>query len=112
MSWGAKLIGFNAVMDMFDSIQTRIEGNAVYVVGTNVEYAVWVETGTTKMEAQPYLRPAMNEADRNIKSIVGDAGSTNEAVKRVALFIERKAAENAPVDTGNLQASIRTERVR
>lgn len=34
-----------------------IGGNAVYV-GTNVEYAPYVELGTRKQRAQPYLRPA------------------------------------------------------
>lgn len=33
---------------------------AVYI-GTNVEYAPYVELGTSKMAAQPYLRPAANE---------------------------------------------------
>ena len=28
-------------------------------VGTNVEYAAYVEMGTSKMKAQPYLKPAV-----------------------------------------------------
>ena len=35
-------------------------------VGTNVEYAPYVEYGTSKMAAQPYLRPAV---DNNIEAI-------------------------------------------
>lgn len=31
--------------------------NAVYI-GTNVEYAPYVELGTSRQEAQPFLRPA------------------------------------------------------
>mgnify|MGYP002801138488 FL=1 len=34
--------------------------DAVYV-GTNVEYAPYVELGTSKMQAQPFLRPAATE---------------------------------------------------
>ena len=30
------------------------------VVGTNVDYAPFVEFGTEDMEAQPFLRPALN----------------------------------------------------
>lgn len=32
-------------------------GNAVYI-GTNVEYAPYVELGTARQKAQPFLRPA------------------------------------------------------
>lgn len=32
------------------------------LVGSAVEYAVWVEFGTAKMNSQPYLRPALDLA--------------------------------------------------
>lgn len=36
----------------------------VTYIGTNVEYAAYVEFGTSKMRAQPYLQPAVyNHAD-------------------------------------------------
>jgi HK97 gp10 family phage protein len=31
-------------------------------IGTNVEYARFVELGTSRMSAQPYLRPALDAA--------------------------------------------------
>lgn len=34
-------------------------GNMIAVVGSGVEYAVYVEVGTYKMGARPYLRPAL-----------------------------------------------------
>jgi HK97 gp10 family phage protein len=43
------------------SISTAIivDGRSISgIVGTNVEYAPYVEFGTSRMEAQPYLRPA------------------------------------------------------
>lgn len=37
--------------------------DGVYVeIGTNVEYAVFVEFGTSRAHAQPFLRPALAEA--------------------------------------------------
>lgn len=33
-------------------------------IGTNVEYAPHVELGTSRMTAQPYLRPALSAARR------------------------------------------------
>lgn len=39
------------------------DATGVYVdVGTNVEYAPHVEFGTSRMPAQPYMRPALAEA--------------------------------------------------
>jgi len=110
--WGVRLAGFSRVLEGLNDIQMRLDDDAVYVVGSNVTYSVYVELGTSRMSAQPHLFPAAREAQRNVRRIAGDANSVDEAVKRIALFIERRAAENAPVDTGNLQASYRTERVR
>lgn len=42
-------------------------------VGTNVEYAVYVEMGTRKMKAQPYLRPATENHLQEYKTIIEDA---------------------------------------
>jgi HK97 gp10 family phage protein len=40
------------------SIEHEVDGDTLRV-GTNVEYAVYVEEGTRYMEAEPYLRPAL-----------------------------------------------------
>lgn len=40
------------------SIENKPVGNHSQEIGTDVEYAVYVELGTRKMRAQPYLRPA------------------------------------------------------
>lgn len=40
------------------------------VIGTNVEYAPFVEKGTSKMAAQPYLTPAIENNTAQIKQIV------------------------------------------
>ena len=54
-----------------DSITHVVEGSedAVYV-GTDVEYAPYVEMGTSRMAAQPFLRPAATEHDRAYRSIL------------------------------------------
>lgn len=41
-----------------DSLEHEVNGDTLRV-GTNVEYAVYVEEGTRYMEAEPYLRPAL-----------------------------------------------------
>ncbi|NVM21307.1 MAG: HK97 gp10 family phage protein [Desulfobacterales bacterium] len=43
----------------------------VGIVGTNVQYAVYVEYGTRKMSAKPYLRPALEKNKGKIKQLLG-----------------------------------------
>ena len=47
-------------------------GKAVYV-GTNVEYAPYVELGTSRQKAQPYLRPAATGHSSQYRQIVKKA---------------------------------------
>jgi len=84
-------------------------GTVAYRVGTNVEYAIYVEFGTSSNQAQPYLRPAVEQAMAEIDQISWD--SPEELVEKLALRIESYAKDNTPVDTGNLQGSIKAERV-
>lgn len=49
-----------------NSITNYVEGNAAYV-GTNVEYAPFVEEGTSRRKATPFLRPA---AENNMETWV------------------------------------------
>jgi len=55
-----------------NSITHEVEGKEARV-GTNVEYAPFVELGTVKMAAQPYLNPALEKNKGNIKKIFADA---------------------------------------
>jgi len=40
-------------------------------VGTNIEYGVYVEYGTERMSAKPYLRPALENNKGKIKQLLG-----------------------------------------
>ena len=44
---------------------------AVYI-GTNVEYGPYVELGTEKMAAQPYLKPAATDHGQTYRNIMED----------------------------------------
>lgn len=44
---------------------------AVYI-GTNVEYAPYVELGTSRQKAQPYLRPAATEHGSQYRQVLKD----------------------------------------
>lgn len=41
------------------------------VVGSNVEYCPHVELGTSKMSAQPFLRPALESSKSEIRTLFG-----------------------------------------
>lgn len=51
-----------------NSIAHAVEGDAAYI-GTNVEYAAYVEMGTSRAKAQPYLKPAATEHSDEYKRI-------------------------------------------
>ena len=52
-----------------NSISHAVEGDSVYI-GTNVEYAVYVEKGTRKMQAYPYLKPAAQDHADEYKQLL------------------------------------------
>ena len=60
-----------------NSISTDLSQIDAYeaTIGTNVEYAIYVEYGTHKRSAKPYLRPAynknVNKLTQELKRILG-----------------------------------------
>ena len=56
-----------------DSIQYVVDDSDNSLsVGTNVEYAPYVEMGTSRQKAQPFLRPAVTEHTDEYKKIFED----------------------------------------
>ncbi len=55
-----------------DSIEATVEDDTL-TVGSSKEYALPVETGTYKMAARPYLKPAMAEHSDEYKKVMEDA---------------------------------------
>ena len=54
-----------------DSITNAVDDKSAYV-GTNVEYAPYVELGTSRAKAQPFIKPAATEHSDVYKRIVQD----------------------------------------
>lgn len=52
-----------------NSITHEVSGDTVYI-GSNVEYAPYVEMGTTRTRAQPYLQPAVQNNTSAYKRII------------------------------------------
>lgn len=52
-----------------NSIAHAVSGNTAYI-GTNVEYGPYVELGTTRTRAQPFLKPAVTDHQDDYKGII------------------------------------------
>lgn len=51
------------------SVANEIEGS-VGRVGTNLKYGRWLELGTARMAARPWLRRALNEVKSEVKRVL------------------------------------------
>lgn len=57
-----------------NSITNAVEtGEQSVYIGTNVEYAAFVELGTSRMKPRPYLKPAATEHTAEYKSLAEQA---------------------------------------
>lgn len=93
---------------------------STWVVGTHIEYAVYLEFGTSRMPPYPFLRPAAEYVMSNQADAIADNAETvDQLVGRLALAIESRAKHYAStgvppgpdVDTGTLRGSIRAKKV-
>lgn len=55
-----------------ESVGSGAEDNAVYI-GSNVEYAAFIELGTSRRSPRPYLKPAATEHNDEYKKIIKDS---------------------------------------
>lgn len=55
------------------SIFYEVKGTFKFVVGAKTNYATYVEYGTTRMRAQPYIRPAFIQVTRELPAYYGKA---------------------------------------
>lgn len=88
-------------------------------VGTAVEYSIFLEYGTSKMDPKPFFRPALAEAGRDLAAFVRDnsqktlsqVDGPQELVRTIAFALERRVkeiiTEKGLIDTGTLRASVK-----
>lgn len=105
------MTGVASLTAAVDGVADRWGTSVTYSVGSNVEYSIHVEYGTSRMAAQPYLRPAAEQTRRELPAIVQSADSLEQAVQRAALRIEDISKRLVPIDTGRLRGSIEVNKV-
>ncbi len=99
------------------SALTRIQegaeaaGRTSLRVGASAKYARFVEEGTRRMRAQPYLRPALVEVEgtlraRLVAALPRGAQPVTAALLGVANTLKAAAEKRVPVRTGSLRSSL------
>lgn len=107
---GFKAIGASIIADQLQ--ENDMEGEVVYAVGTPVEYSIYQEVGTSRHAAQPYMRPAVNHANRRKQAVLKKHDDLDDAIEELARMVRDRSKDLAPVDTGTLRDSIHMERRR
>lgn len=107
----ASLAGYEAVMDGFEDLLDQWTTREEWVVGSNVEYSIYVHEGTSRMEGRPFLADAVDEVIRQVgDKLADDADDAEDLVRRIALELEgetkQKITEYGAVDTGTLRSSV------
>jgi len=103
------------VREMKDDVQTTAE----FVVGTGVEYSIYLEFGTSKMDAKPFFQPVINEVrlqgvggfiSHNTQTTVEAIDTLDKVLRVLVVAIERRVKEvitqKGLIDTGTLRASV------
>jgi len=99
-----ELDGFEKTKQRFEELRERYDGDGVtYVVGTAVEYGVFLEFGAEDLPPYPWFRPAIREFQANPESFlldntdfnsVDEIETTEELVKAVSFALENKMTAN------------------
>jgi len=103
------------VREQIDDVQTSAE----FVVGTNIEYAIYLEAGTRDMDPKPFFQPVINEVRlqgvdgfiaHNTNVTVDQLDTLDQVIRVLVLSIERRVKEvikrKGLIDTGTLRASV------
>ena len=106
----AKLRGLSTIKNAFDDIRNRWGEPAAWEAYADADHAGFVEGGTSKMQAQPYMRPAAERVEGRLSNYAEQSSSTGEVTRNVALAIADEARKIVVVDTGELRGSIDTRK--
>lgn len=103
MSWGASIAGVASTIARFDDIGARWGGDTAYIVGPSAEYAVSLELGSSSHPPYPFVRPAVEDYQRNPEQFVarntetslGSLTGMDDLVRTVAYAMARQIQVNA-----------------
>jgi len=116
----AEIEGFRRVLESLDDLEEDFgDDGAGWLVGTAVEYAIYLEFGTSDMDPKPFFRPVLAEVStKGVRAFVaensnyslGELDDIDSILAALALGIERRIKQvitrKSLIDTGTLRASI------
>ena len=80
-----------------------------FTVDGETVFAQTVDHPGTK--AQPFMQPSIEAVERQLAALAESSDSLEEFVKKAAFAVEAEAKKRAPVDDGDLRASIEARQV-
>lgn len=97
---GLTLHGMDQTLDAFRRVREGYGDDSKWVVGVGVEYGAFLEFGTSRMQAYPFLFPAARDVMRrqfdDLEQRAHDQEKPTEwLVQELALAIENQAKVNA-----------------
>jgi len=113
------LDGLDEALRALEDLEDDVSTLATFTVGTGVSYSVFLEFGSSKMDAKPFFRPAISEVRtqgvdgfiaRNTRTSVEALPDADAVLRVLALALERRIkeiiTEKSLIDTGTLRASV------
>jgi hypothetical protein len=114
-----ELDGLDGAINALRELERDVETLTTFTVGTGVSYSVFLEFGTSKMDAKPFFRPAISEVrSRGVEGFIAEntgttvdaLGDAGDVLRVLALALERRIKEiitdKGLIDTGTLRASV------
>lgn len=110
MNIKTKATGVDAALDTMSELRDRCDSDDKWTVEATADYAGYVERGTSRMPAQPFMAPAQQTVEANLMRYLARASNMDAALRDIAFAIEGEAKRNAPVRTGHLRSTIRARK--
>lgn len=106
MEFDIEIDGLQHQLNTLEEMQLQWGEFAGYAVGSDVDYAIYVEYGTYKMPANRAMRNAMRDTMSRVESFAARADSADELGRMIAEDIASRWRSDVWVDTGKLRDSI------
>jgi len=105
-------ISVDVDLAVLDNLIANTGKTAERIVADGVNYGIYQELGTSKMGAQPFMSPAVEDVRGGFMQAAAQVVTNAQAeavVEKAARDIERGAKQRAAVDTGAMKNSIHVE---